>query len=221
MILVLFGASGSGKGTQAEFLKKDFNAEHFSVGSYLRNLISSGSEIGEYISGIINKGELVPDEKITDIVLQELDKLMKLRGKKDTNDIILLDGYPRSLKQANSLLAFCEERKEQFFVIDIEVDEDFLIDRLSARVNCTKCVAPFTLDNSKVCPFCGSSEYFRRDDDSTESAIKQRLSNYKNVMQDVLSFFDNKKIFIIDGNSDINEVKERIAKVVNKLKENV
>lgn len=219
MILVLFGASGSGKGTQAEFLKKDFNARHFSVGSYLRDLIASGSEMGEYIANIINKGELVPDEKITDIVLKELDKLINLG--KDAKDIILLDGYPRSLKQANSLSAFCAERKEQFFVINIEVDEDFLVDRLSSRVNCIKCSAPFTIDNSKVCPFCGSSEYFKRDDDSKESAIKQRLTNYKNVMHDVLSFFDDKKIFIIDGNSDINEVKKRIAKVVNKLKENV
>lgn len=216
MILVLFGPPGSGKGTQAEFLKEKYGVVHFSTGAYLRELLSSGKSedpLFERIAGIMKSGGLIPDEEITSLVLRHLEEL----DSKNPVKIILLDGYPRSRGQAGSLVDFCESKGKEFFVLDIRVDLAALKERLMSRVNCSSCNAPFSVASKEtpVCPFCGSNEVFKRNDDNDEAVIGERIASYENISLEVLNFFDNKRVFIIDGNSDINTVKDRISKVVD------
>lgn len=218
MILVLFGPPGSGKGTQAEFLKREYGVYHFSTGAYLRELAAAGDE---EVAKVMQSGALLPDERVTTIIL---DKLQSVLSEKPSPRVILLDGYPRSLAQANALLSFCRKEKEECFVLSIKVDENKLRERLMSRFTCKKCGAPFCVyqGSSQSCPFCGSNESFRRSDDFSEDVIKERLANYNNISSEVVGFFDSKKVFIIDGDSDINSVKGNVFKVVDGLlRENV
>lgn len=218
MILVLFGPPGSGKGTQAEFLKTEYNFLHFSTGSYLRDLVQSGNY--PQLADVLSSGGLISDEDINTLVFEKLRTMINSccseSGEKNI-DKIILDGYPRSVPQAQALIDFCKEEKQDLCIIGIHLDEEVILRRLSSRLNCKACGAPVPVVESDLsqCPFCKSSEFFKRSDDTDSSIVKARIRSYKDVSVSVLEFFKNKNIFMIDGNSDISTVKQKIADVIN------
>ncbi len=187
--VVIFGPPGAGKGTQSKKIIEKYGLKHISTGDLLRNEIASGSELGERIKAKIDKGKLISDEIITDILVNEIDKMGK--------DIpgIIFDGFPRTLNQAEMLYNLLEERgMEVKVMIDLEVDEEELIKRLLYR--------------AKV---AGRS-------DDTIDVIKKRLKVYHKKTEPVIDFYKKKgKFRKIDGSGSIDEIFARIDKVLSEL----
>ncbi len=187
--VVIFGPPGAGKGTQSKKIIEKYGLKHISTGDLLRNEIASGSELGERIKAKIDKGKLISDEIITDILVNEIDKMGK--------DIpgIIFDGFPRTLNQAEMLYNLLEERgMEVKVMIDLEVDEEELIKRLLYR--------------AKVAG---------RSDDPID-VIKKRLKVYHKKTEPVIDFYKKKgKFRKIDGSGSIDEIFARIDKVLSEL----
>jgi adenylate kinase len=126
-IIVLFGAPGSGKGTQGEFISNTYGFLHLSTGELLRNEATKNTELGKEIDKFISKGELVPDDLIINMLVDEIEDNLSVEG-------IILDGFPRTIKQAEELDNILKERGEKIdLMVDIDVDEDILTERLLAR----------------------------------------------------------------------------------------
>ena len=187
--VVIFGPPGAGKGTQSKKIIEKYGLKHISTGDLLRNEIASGSELGERIKAKIDKGKLISDEIITDILVNEIDKMGK--------DIpgIIFDGFPRTLDQAEILYRLLEERgMEVSVMINLEVDEEELIKRLLYR-----------------------AKIAGRPDDNID-VIKKRLKVYHKKTEPVIDFYKKKgKFRKIDGSGSIDEIFARIDKVLSEL----
>ena len=197
MNLVFLGPPGAGKGTQAEVVCKHFSIEHISSGDLLREAVRSNSLIGKKAKGFIEKGLLVPDEIVVQIVSEEI--------KKDRKGFVL-DGFPRNLAQAeflnNSLssLNICLDR-----VLNFVTSPQKIIERLSGRRICPKCQAIYHIKNMPplkegICDKCGSS-LLQRDDDKEET-IRERLKVYTQLSQPLIEYY-RKKGILVDVNGDL------------------
>ncbi|MBM3244427.1 MAG: adenylate kinase [Candidatus Omnitrophica bacterium] len=190
MKIILLGPPGAGKGTQAKVLAKQLGLAHISTGDLLRQNVSDGTELGKEAQGYMNKGALVPDELVT--------KMLKTRfDRPDVRNGFILDGYPRTLKQAESL---DEILKEKGFSIDkaiyLDTSDSVVIQRLSGRLVCRKCGANFHITNmppkvSMACDNCGGELYQRSDD--KEETIKNRLEVYKKESSPVINYYAEKQ----------------------------
>ena len=216
MNLILFGAPGVGKGTQAVELAKKFNLTHISTGEIFREIIASHSELGELANSYISKGNLVPDDVTVGIVKERL-------AQEDCKNGFILDGFPRTLPQAECLDNICLELNMNIdYVIDIEVDEDELIKRLSGRRVCKSCGASYHIDFNpskveNVCDKCNGELYTRKDDHKESVAV--RLKTYKSSTMPLINYYVNKGILVeINGQQEINEVlNEIVEKIGEKL----
>ena len=216
MNLILFGAPGVGKGTQAVELAKKFNLTHISTGEIFREIIASHSELGELANSYISKGNLVPDDVTVGIVKERL-------AQEDCKNGFILDGFPRTLPQAECLDQICLELNINIdCVIDIEVDEDDLIKRLSGRRVCKTCGASYHIDFNpskveNVCDKCNGELYTRKDDEKESVAV--RLKTYKSSTMPLINYYVNKGILVeINGQQEINEVfNEIVEKIGEKL----
>ena len=187
MNLILMGLPGAGKGTQAEKIIDQYHIPHISTGDMFRAAISKGTELGLKAKAFMDQGELVPDEITNGIVKERL-------AQGDTQDGFLLDGFPRTLEQAQALDEILGQlNKKLDAVIDIKVEPDVLIDRLSGRFICKKCGATYhkTFNPPKVegtCDRCGGHEFYQREDDKPET-VKNRLTvNIKNS-EPILAYY--------------------------------
>ena len=214
MNLILFGAPGAGKGTQAAEIVKKYKLTHISTGEMFRNEIANKTAMGELANSYISKGNLVPDEVTVELVKERL-------ALEDCKNGFILDGFPRTLSQAKCLDQICLDLNIKIdYVIDIEVNQDELINRLSGRRVCKACGASYHLTFNKplkegVCDRCGSELYTRKDD--SIDSIKVRLQTYSSQTEPLISFYKEKGILLeINGQQDINDVFEEI---VNKLGE--
>lgn len=214
MNLILFGAPGAGKGTQAAEIVKKYKLTHISTGEMFRNEIANKTAMGELANSYISKGNLVPDEVTVELVKERL-------ALEDCKNGFILDGFPRTLLQAKCLDQICLDLNIKIdYVIDIEVNQDELINRLSGRRVCKACGASYHLTFNKplkegVCDRCGSELYTRKDD--SIDSIKVRLQTYSSQTEPLISFYKEKGILLeINGQQDINDVFEEI---VNKLGE--
>lgn len=166
--LILLGLPGAGKGTQAQFIVDKYHVPHISTGDMFREAISNGTPLGLKAKGFTDNGNLVPDEVTNGIVKERLDK-------DDTKPGFLLDGYPRTLDQADALSNMTDElSKPLSAVINIDVDPKLLTERLSGRFICKKCGATYhkLYHMPKVpgtCDVCGSHEFYQREDDKPEA----------------------------------------------------
>lgn len=212
-ILILLGPPGSGKGTQAKQLSKSLHYNHLSTGDLLRNESKKETTLGKEIKAYIDHGELVPDETIVNILLQSLCKNNNLQG-------IILDGFPRTLTQAELLDKKCGIKKTIVFHLD--VDDDIIIKRIIQRRICTQCGQLYHLQfhppkNPGQCDICNGKLEQRFDD--KEAIIKKRLDIYHKEMPLILKFYQNKGILIhIKGDESQKKITESIKlKIAKKL----
>ena len=216
MNVILFGAPGAGKGTQAVELAKRFNLIHISTGEIFRDAIAEHSEMGEIANSYISKGNLVPDDITVKIVKERL-------AQEDCKNGFILDGFPRTLPQAECLDQICLELNISIdHVIDIEVNEDELIRRLSGRRVCKTCGASYHIDFNpskveNVCDKCNGELYTRKDDEKESVAV--RLKTYKSSTMPLINYYVNKGILVeINGQQEINDVlNEIVEKIGEKL----
>ena len=203
MKIILLGAPGSGKGTQSVHLSKKYNVPHISTGDIFRDMINEGSELGKKIKEIIDGGNLCPDELTVEIVKDRL-------SKSDCENGYVLDGFPRTVKQAKDLDKICSYNA----VVYLHIDLDKIERRLTGRRVCKGCKKSFHLDLLKdlsVCPECGE-ELIIRDDDNVES-VKERLNVYKGNSEPLIDYYKNKgKLIAIDGGRSVEDVFKSIVK---------
>jgi adenylate kinase len=204
MKIVLLGAPGAGKGTQGVVLSKNYNTPHISTGDILREAVKNGTALGMKAKSYMDKGELVPDEVVTGIVVERL-------AKEDARKGFILDGFPRTLNQAKDL---DKELKTISSGIDMvlyfEIPEKIAIERLTGRRVCKKCGANYHIKNippkkEGVCDKCGSS-LFQRPDDTIET-VKNRLKVYEAQTSPLIDYYTKKGVLKkVSGALDVQEL---------------
>ena len=202
MNIILLGAPGAGKGTQATKIVNKTGVPHISTGDIFRYNIKNQTPIGKVAKSYIDKGELVPDSVTVEIVKDRL-------SNDDCKKGYLLDGFPRNIYQAEELDKFSNVEK----VIDIEVDLSKLLKRITGRRVCAKCGESYHIDflNGKTtCDLCGG-ELIQRADDN-EATVKQRLDVYEKQTAPLVEYYEKAgKLIRIDGDKTIDEVFEEIS----------
>ena len=213
--IIFFGAPGAGKGTQAKKVSSQLGIPHIDTGHLIRKAIESKSELGLQAQSFVEAGKLVPDDLIINLIK---DRLIMFKGSE--LDGFILDGYPRTIAQADALQKmFSELNLELTCVINVQAPENILVQRLSSRRVCSNkiCSAIYNLISKKPkveekCDLCGSNLYQRKDD--TEEAAKERLIEYHNKTAPLEKYYrDLGKLHDIDGTKDENEVYNEIIKL--------
>ncbi|MCD6547579.1 MAG: adenylate kinase [Nanoarchaeota archaeon] len=210
--IVMLGPPGAGKGTYATRLAPKLGIPTISTGELFRENIKNNTEIGKKAKEYIEKGELVPDEIVIEMLKQRLQK-------DDTKNGFILDGFPRTLEQAKAL----EEISDIDVVIYLDVPEEIIIKRLSARRQCKKCGAIYNLLYLKpkvdgICDKCGG-ELYQRDDDKPE-AIKERLRVYEEKTAPLKEYYINKgKLITIKTTKIDTPPEEQVEKIMEALKQ--
>ena len=214
MNLVLMGLPGAGKGTQAQEIVKDFDIPHISTGDIFRAAIKNETPMGLEAKKYIDKGELVPDEVTNGIVKERL-------AQDDTKQGFMLDGFPRNLAQAEALnKMLADDGRKLDAVIDIDVNPEVLVKRLSSRIICRKCGTTYnTLSNPPkvegTCDVCGSHDFYQRDDDKP-ATVKNRLDVNIKLNTPLIDFYKQMGILHeIDGEQDIDKVYLDMVKTVS------
>lgn len=210
MNLVLLGAPGAGKGTQAKRIVQQFGVTQLSTGDMLRAEASSGTAIGKQADEIMKAGQLVPDEIIIGLIDSRLDREDCRRG-------FILDGFPRTLAQATALDAMLASKHLKLDkVISIEVDDEAMVERISGRYTCARCSEGYH-DRFKqpkvegVCDVCGSTEFVRRADDNAET-VRRRLKAYHSQTEPIIAYYDKQALVRrVDGMRAIDEVTEEVV----------
>ncbi|MEG1997850.1 MAG: adenylate kinase [Clostridiales bacterium] len=204
MRIVLLGAPGAGKGTQAEVLVKKLFLPHISTGDMFRAAISAGTELGLAAKDYMDKGQLVPDEVTVGIIKDRISQA-------DCREGFLLDGFPRTLAQAAALDTLLADLKTSLTaVLNISVPADKLITRLTGRRMCRQCGAIYHLlynapQQENVCDNCGGELYQRSDDQ--ETTVRNRLVVYENQTAPLIAYYAGKGLLHeINGDQPINEV---------------
>ncbi len=212
---IILGAPGVGKGTQAKRLASHFGWVHISTGDMLREAIHEGSELGERVSSFVEKGDLVPDDLMGELISQRVTRA-------DCRNGFILDGFPRTITQAEQLDLVMEG---QDIILDgvlfIEVEDDEIIRRLSRRFLCGECGSIVIADNeNQHCPECGGT-ITRRPDDDPET-IRHRLSVYRRKTEPLVEYYRQQDmLFEIDGSGSVDEIFQRILYVMDEIKERV
>lgn len=205
MNLVLLGPPGCGKGTQAERLKAKLKLVHLSTGDMLRAEVAAGTEIGRMVDGLMRAGALVPDELIIGIAASRFDH-------DDVREGFLLDGFPRTVPQAEALDEMLDAKRLTLdSVVSIDVNDDEMVERITARFTCGKCGAVYN-DQVKptkvagVCDVCGSTEFVRRKDDTAET-VRRRLVAYRAQTKPLFDYYERKGLLRhVDGMGGIDDV---------------
>lgn len=212
MRLILLGPPGAGKGTQAVGIVKAFGIPHISTGDIFRKNLKEGTQLGVRAKGFMDKGLLVPDELVVEIVEDRLKE-------KDCEGGFLLDGFPRTLNQAKELdnvLARMNVAMDN--VVNIEVDKGILVGRAVGRRICRGCGATYHVEfnppaTEEVCDLCGGELYQRSDDN--EETVSKRIQVYLEQTQPLIEYYSEKGILIdIDGKQDIEKVTADIEKAL-------
>lgn len=201
MRIILLGPPGSGKGTQGDLIEREFGFPKISTGDLLREAVRKGTSLGKKAETIMNRGDLVSDELVLEMVAERI-------AKEDCQKGYVLDGFPRNLEQAHMLESLASRPYE--IVLDFRVSEERLIERLSSRKICTQCGRVYNnlvkLPNQPdLCDTCGG-ELNQRKDDKPE-VIRDRLKVYREETEPLVAYYQKKKNYHkIDGDKDIESV---------------
>lgn len=212
MNIVLLGAAGAGKGTQAAKIVEKYGLTHISTGDIFRKNVSEGTELGLKAKGYMDAGQLVPDEVVIAMVKDRL-------AQPDCDAGFMLDGFPRTLPQAEALdVALAEMGKALDAVVAIEVPRDVLMGRLTSRRQCRSCGRIYNVlgempADPAVCDTCGG-EVYQRDDD-TEAAASKRLADYDAITSQLVPFYSGKGLLHdIDGDRPVDVVWADVQKIL-------
>ena len=213
MNIILLGPPGAGKGTQARFLVEKRNMIQLSTGDMLREAKNSGSEMGNLVAEVMARGDLVTDEIVIGLIKEKISD--------EKGGGIIFDGFPRTLKQADALGKLLEECGEILdLVVEMKVDDDALVSRISGRSSCGNCGEVFhDVTNpwpaSGKCPKCSSTEVVRRADDNEES-LRQRLMEYYKKTSSLIGYYYAKGDHVsVNGLASVEEVEKSIARVLD------
>ena len=212
MKIIMLGAPGAGKGTQAKMIAEKCGIPHISTGDIFRANIKNGTELGAKAKEYMDKGLLVPDELVCDLVVDRIQQADCEKG-------YILDGFPRTIPQAESLenaLNAIEQKLD--YAIDIDVPDENIINRMSGRRACVGCGATYHVlfNPTKVegkCDVCGES-LILRDDDKPET-VKKRLDVYHTQTQPLIDFYTERKVLVeVDGTQSMDKVFDDIMKIL-------
>jgi len=213
MNIILLGPPGAGKGTQARHLVEKRGMVQLSTGDMLRDARTSGTEMGKIVADVMDRGELVTDEIVIGLIREKLETV--------SGNGFIFDGFPRTLGQADALGdLLAEEGQELGAAIAMEVDDEALVERITARSTCASCgevyndiTKPIPADGK--CTNCGGTEFKRRADDNEES-LKTRLMEYYKKTSPLIGYYYAKgKLSSVDGLAEISKVEASIAKIVD------
>ncbi|OPY30226.1 MAG: Adenylate kinase [Methanomassiliicoccales archaeon PtaU1.Bin030] len=207
--MVLLGAPGSGKGTQAKRLCQELGLTLISTGDLLREAVRNNTPLGVKAKGFMDAGKLVPDELVIGLIREKVSGL---------DGGFLLDGFPRNLEQARML----DEIADINLAVNLDVDEQIIVDRIVNRRSCKQCNEVYHLIAKPtrmegVCDKCGGELYQRTDD--TEAVVRERLRVYKERTLPLAEFYSQRGILVdVDGQGEIDDVYDRILAAINKFK---
>ena len=208
MNIVLLGPPGAGKGTQAKMLETKHNMVQLSTGEMLRRVVATGSELGQEAKRVMDAGKLMPDTLMIQLISERIDQ--------DCGGGFILDGFPRTVHQAECLDQMLAEKGLKLdMVVEMKVDEEALIARISGRYSCSDCGAGYHDEFQRpkvtgVCDVCGSSEFVRRADDKEET-VRARMEAYKRQTVPILPYYADKGVLrTIDGMASIEEIAGQI-----------
>ena len=210
MKLIIMGAIGSGKGTQARFISEKYGIAYISTGDIMRRHIKEETPIGLKIKNVLASGGYVDDELTTELLKDRLTH-------DDCKAGFILDGYPRTINQANIITSIAQIDK----VLHLKVDNDTVIKRISGRLTCRDCAEMYHIESkppkqTKVCDVCGGELYKR--DDETEEAIKNRLAIFEKETIPTIEFFRDKGMLTeIEGVGDISQITSTIFKELDTI----
>ncbi len=214
MNLILLGPPGAGKGTQAKRIEQEFAVVQLSTGDMLRAAVAAGTEVGTKAQAVMEAGGLVPDEIVVSIIAERI-------AEPDCAAGFILDGFPRTVAQAESLDTMLAEKGLRIdHVIEMEVDDKALIERLSGRFSCAGCGAAYhdSFNRPKVegvCDVCGGTEFTRRKDDNAET-VGTRLEAYHGQTAPLLPYYGSRgALRSVDGMAEIDEVARQIRAVID------
>jgi len=213
MKLILLGPPGAGKGTQAAKIESDYGAIQLSTGDMLRAAVASGSELGQNAKKIMDEGKLVPDDIMVNMIKERISQA-------DCQNGFILDGFPRTTAQAEALDVMLEGLgKALDAVIEIKVDDEALVERISGRFSCKDCGEGYNKKYKmpKVegkCDKCESSNFFQRSDDNAET-VSARLQSYHAQTAPLIPYYNEKGILqTVDGMKSIDDVMQDIDSVL-------
>ena len=213
MKIVMLGAPGAGKGTQAKMISEKYNVPHISTGDIFRANIKENTPLGQKAKEYMDKGLLVPDELVVDLVVDRLAQ--------DAKNGYVLDGFPRTIPQAEALTEALDKIGEKLdYAIDVEVPDDNIINRMSGRRACVACGGTYHIKfnptkKEGICDACGG-ELILRDDDKPET-VKQRLTVYHDQTQPLIDYYTKEGILKeVDGTLDLQAVFAEIVKILEK-----
>ncbi|MBT3373915.1 MAG: adenylate kinase [Rhodospirillaceae bacterium] len=205
MRMILLGPPGAGKGTQAQRLMDTYGIVQLSTGDMLRAAVAAGTEVGLRAKSVMEAGALVSDDIVVGIISDRVDEA-------DCKNGFILDGFPRTLAQAEALEAMLTEKALRLdAVVEMQVDDGLLVDRITGRYTCANCGAGYHDKNLQpkvagICDNCGRTEFNRRADDNAETVVS-RLKAYHEQTAPLLPFYRDKGILkTVDGMADIDEV---------------
>ena len=212
MKIVMLGAPGAGKGTQAKMISEKYGIPHISTGDIFRANIKENTELGQKAKTYMDKGLLVPDELVVDLVVDRL-------AQDDAKKGYVLDGFPRTIPQAEALTeALAKIGEKMDYAINVEVPDENIIDRMSGRRACVACGGTYHIKYNPtkkegICDACGG-ELILRDDDKPETVTK-RLSVYHEQTRPLISFYADKHVlYTVDGTQNMEQVFEAITKIL-------
>ncbi|GKU27793.1 adenylate kinase [Clostridium folliculivorans] len=212
MKIVLLGPPGAGKGTQAKSISNRYSIPHISTGDIFRKNISENTPLGVEAKKYIDDGQLVPDDVTINMVKDRLQQ-------EDCKNGYLLDGFPRTVHQAEALQLFLQDREENLDTsLCIDVPKGFILERMTGRRVCPSCGASYHVKfNPPIvagrCDVCGSDIIQRKDD--AEETVRERLDVYERQTQPLIDFYSNRDMLsVVDGTKAINEVFESICRIL-------
>jgi adenylate kinase len=214
MNIILLGPPGAGKGTQARFLVEQRGMTQLSTGDMLRAAKDSGTDMGKVVADVMARGALVTDEIVIGLIREQLELV-------ETNGFIF-DGFPRTLAQADALTELLEEQNQTLdAVIEMEVDDDALVQRITARSTCAGCGEVYNditkpIPSDGKCTNCGATEFKRRADDNEESLRTRLMEYYKKTSPLIGYYYAKGKLSKIDGLGEIEDVMANIGAVLDR-----